>query len=65
MSAKGLASIIVLAGLAVAASIYADYQHTLETDFQTLESHAALAETFDIAPADLGAEVHHVEHHLV
>jgi len=45
MSAKGLASIIVLAGLAVAASIYADYQHTLETDFQSLESHAALAES--------------------
>jgi signal transduction histidine kinase len=45
MSAKGLASIIVLAGLAVAASLYADYEHILETDFQTLESHAALAES--------------------
>lgn len=45
MTSKGWASLIVLAGLAVAASIYHDYGKRVSDEFQFLESQATLAES--------------------
>lgn len=45
MTSKKLSSLILIAGLAVAASIYHDYRKRLSDEFQSLESQVTLAES--------------------
>jgi len=45
MSWKGVAALVVVAGLAVAASIRHDFEELFSTEFQVLESQAILAES--------------------